>query len=669
VDLIKILRQHLGLSIFLLLLLGGAGGFLVHERDVVKYSTFAEVHVARNFQRMLQADREMELRNMQEYDTFRNEQIALMLRPDVLAEGLRRAGQLDAGVWGEPEFGRDGVLAGFAMALDISFLRNTYRISLELSGPDPEVLKPALDGLLSAFLDAHRAEFSFEQDKRPEILRESLAKQDAAISVKRAKLKSLAEELKVLDFQGGDANPWVTPLENARLALVEAERGASSLRLELAAEDSSANLDAELNMVLLGGAESVSVGLAQIVGPLIERRGEIKSRLLKMNSGHAARLGLEQEVKSLEAQVADLLKRHIEASRVSKENKLQYAEASIEQLAKEVKDLGLSATNFVSAFQEGVVLETALAENLARRAELNSRLNFFEIETKSPSYVRVVQAATEVDPAGESKLIRNSVVVVFLAAILAFGLPLLLTLSDKRVHTTRDIEAVFGFPPAIWIPEPKKGAQMRLAQDQIRRFALALDRDQSQSHSRLIQFTEVKSGRGAENVVGSIAKALAGFGRKVLVVDAAAPRRSRTAASYSTVGFLGLMAGKELEVTPKDGWDFLEYGNPMVEKGQVFRGWDDILRKATEDYDMVLIRADPLLGSPDAEQMASSVDLVVLMVEAETQTHGEIQRAGDVLASLHPAAVGTILHNAKIFRSHGYYRELLKEQKALPPNP
>ncbi len=93
-----------------------------------------------------------------------------------------------------------------------------------------------------------------------------------------------------------------------------------------------------------------------------------------------------------------------------------------------------------------------------------------------------------------------------------------------------------------------------------------------------------------------------------------------------------------------------------------------MLREAAAAYDLVLIRADPLLGSADAEHMASSVDLVVLMVEAQAQTRGEVQRAGDVLASLHPSAVGTLLHNAKIFHGRGYYRELLKSRKkALPP--
>jgi polysaccharide biosynthesis transport protein len=667
VDLLDSLRRHIAISFLLFVVLAAAGSYLALQRDVLTFGSSAEVHVARNFQRTLQNDRELELRNTQEYDIFRNEQIGLLTRYDVLEDALSRCNQLESGVWAPLEAGPGAAVVTFASALDVYLLPRTYRISLDLVGTNPEILQPALDALLAAFLDAHRTEFFFDQDQRPVILRAALAEVDASIALKRTAVRELGEQLNVLDFKQNHTNPWIAPLESARLALVETERKEKNLRAELEANPTPTATQADLEMALLGGASGMSEGLAQLVAPLVERRTELVSRLLDMGPGHPGRGDLEQKIKSLESQVEEILQHQAAAANSARDAELAQLTTLVGQLKQEVKDLGASGQAFVTSFQEGMVVEAALGEDLARRTELKSRLSFFEIETKSPSYVRVVQSASAVGTDGVSKLMRNLALVGILAALIAFGLPLMFDFTDKRVHTTQDIEAVFGFPPAIWIPEPKKGAQMNLAEDQIRRFALALDRDQSYARSRLIQFTEVKHGKGAQDVVENIAMALTGFGRKILVVDAAAPRRARLAKNYTTVGFLGLMAGKGLEVISKEGFDFLEYGNPMVESGQVFSGWDDILRDAAGDYDMVLIRADPLLGSPDAEHMASSVDLVVLMVEAERQTRGEIQRAGDVLASLHPAAVGTLLHNAKIFRSHGYYRELLKERKALPP--
>ena len=644
------------------------GGWRVIQTEDLVFSSFAEVHVARNFQRTLQNDRELELRNTQEYDIFRNEQVGLMMRFDVLKDALARCEQLESGVWADQQDGPDAAVISFYRSLDVYLLPRTYRLAVDIYGPNPDILKPALDALLEAFVEAHREEYFFAQDERPVILRNALADIDASIASNRTALRLLAEELNVLSFEENTDNPWVAPLANSRIALVEAERNEKNLQLAVDLESQPDTEERTLEMVLLGMDGEMGSGFEQLVGPLVEQRAISMGKLKDMGPMHPARAEVEKSITNIESQIGDLLRRQTLARQGAQKRKLTEAQTLVVQLKQEVKELEESGLAFVTSFQKGLEVNAALEEDFARRTQLKARLSFFEMETQSPSYVRVVQSASDVDPTGTSDLKRNLAILVFLAFLVAFGLPLVIDLGDKRVHTTQDIEAVFGFPPAIWIPEPKKGAQMHLAQDQIRRFALALDRDQSYAQSRLIQFTEVKAGKNAQKVVEDIAKALSSYGRKVLVVDGAAPRRAKLAKDCNTAGFLGLLAGKGLEVVPRDGWDFLEYGNPLVEKGQVISGWDDILRSAANAYDLVLIMADPLLGSPDAEHMASSVDLVVLMVEAETQTRGEVQRAGDVLASLHPAAVGTILNNAKIFRGHGYYRELLKERKALPPS-
>ncbi len=662
------LRKHWWLSLAILLVVGGGGGFYAFQHDTRRFLSTAEIHVARNFQRTLQNDRELELRNTQEYDIFRNEQIGLLLRPEVLEDALRRCGQLDSGDWAPPEAGPSAAVNAFSRALDVYLLPRTYRIAVDLTGYQPHILQPALNSLLDAFLAAHEREFSFGQDKRPKVLRDALAELDATIEQKRSRLQELAEQLNVLNFQENRANPWLAPLEDARMALVEAEREEKNLRQRLDAEQQIDNNTTHLELVLLGSAEGISQGLVQLLDPLVKQRTEYMSRLMDMAAGHPGRADLEQKIQGIEAQISDILKRQASASRSAREEDLLQAQSLVEQLHQEVDDLEGKAKEFVRAFQEGMVLENSLESDMDRRAKIKSRLDFFEMEAQSPSYVRIALPASVVDPQGASNLLRNLGLVAVITILLALCVPLLLELRDERIHTTQDVEAVLGFAPAIWIPERKKESQRLLAADQIRRFALALDRDQSYGRARLVLFTEVKPSRGVDEMLEDIAQALAGFGRRVLVVDAMAPARPRPASSYATPGFLGLLAGKGLQVLSRNGWDYLEYGNPLLEKGHSLSGWNGILRAAAQDYDMVLIKAGPILVSPDAEHMASSADLVVLVVEAETQTRGEVHRAGDVLAAIQPSAVGTILNNAKVFRGHGYYRELVRERKALPPS-
>lgn len=168
-------------------------------------------------------------------------------------------------------------------------------------------------------------------------------------------------------------------------------------------------------------------------------------------------------------------------------------------------------------------------------------------------------------------------------------------------------------------------------------------------------------------MVDAVAKELASIGRKILVVDAY-PSLRRKETSYATPGFVGLLNGEGLHVLKRSGYDYLEFGN-IGPGGLSITGWDGILRVATSDYDMVLLCSGTILLSPEAEHMATASDLVVLVVEAEKQTRAEVRRAGDILAAIQPASVGSVLINVKVLTGHGYYAELARTQKALPPGP
>lgn len=667
-NLFQALRKHILLSLVLLAGFGAGGVYLAQKRETLVFMSTAEIHVERTFQRVLAVDRE-ELRNTQEYDIFRNEQVGLMLRPDVLEDALRRCGQLDNGTWAPAAYGPAASIGVFRDSLDIYLLSRSYRIAVDLIGFNPSALQPALDALLEAFVDAHDKEFSFANDDRPESLREILATLDAEIKSKRDQVKILAEKLNVLNFQDSRTNPWLIPLENARLAQVEAGREERRLRRELEEAGEATVNPSDLDLVLLGGAEAVGENLALMVSPLVQERAGLLGRLLNMGPGHPARADLEKRVSAIETQIQDVLQRQAKVDRATMAKNLQLATIKISQLDDEVVDLEGRARDFVTSFQDGVVVETSLLADMEQRKLIVDRLSHFEIEAKSPSYVRVALAASQVDFRGQSNLTRNYGIVGLVAFLIAFGIPILLEIRDQRIHTTADVHEVLGFAPAIWVPQKKSDSQILLASDQIRRFALALDRDQSYARSRLILFTDVKPAKGTQETIEDIAEALASLGRKILVVDATEPRGLALKKAYATPGFLGLMAGKGLQVLSRDGWDFLEYGNPKIEVGHNLSGWNGILRAATQDYDMVLIKGGPLLASPDAEHMASSADLVVLVVEAEVQVRGEVHRAGDVLAAIQPSSVGSILINAKVFSGHGYYRDLVKERKALPPGP
>jgi len=74
----------------------------------------------------------------------------------------------------------------------------------------------------------------------------------------------------------------------------------------------------------------------------------------------------------------------------------------------------------------------------------------------------------------------------------------------------------------------------------------------------------------------------------------------------------------------------------------------EVLKVGAESYDLVLIDLPPILLSVDAEYVARTADVVVLVVEAGATTEAQARRAAKALERLEPRAVAAVLNRAQI---------------------
>jgi succinoglycan biosynthesis transport protein ExoP len=657
------LRVHWKLSLLLFVLAAVGLGKLAMDRDQVVYTSYATLQVSRTFQRTLQQDRELDLNSTYDFDSFRNDQVALLYRPDVVKDALQRAGQLGP-PW-VPE-GVDPNLAvlGFSASLNAYAVPRSSRIEISLQSVDAGAVQPALDSLLAAFADAHRSEYFFAADERPGTLRAALTEVELSIEAKRAEIDQLSRELKVTSFDGSTPNPLATALDEARVALATAKRGETEARIDRDALQAQLDAPQDGGTMLAGGADwgALSAGLADVVGPLSARHAELSAELAGLGASHPGRDAIQRQIRGIEEQVDDILANQGRARLQEAETAILRAEAAVAAQQGVLDDLESRNEAFLSKFQRGRILETELPRGLEQRDRLTARLEFFEIEAQSPSYVGVFTPATEVNLQGESSLMRNIALALALAFAFAVVIPVLWDLRDDRVHTIGDVARALGFAPTSWIPAGGSRRLQGLAKGQTRRFAMSLDRDRRRHGAHLVVFAGVK-GQGADlDFVAGVANALGQLGRRVLVIDAADADRGQGKAGG---GLLGLLGGGPLEAVPRAGTgDFLPFGKAQ---GELPPAWDEWIHKvetATQAYDLVLVVAPAILTAPEAEALVAEAPMAVLVVEAESQSLGEVRRAGMVLESLRPQAMGAVLTKAKPFRGRGYYRELARQAGA-----
>jgi polysaccharide biosynthesis transport protein len=668
-DILGSVRTHIALVLFLLFSIGGGAGYLVYVTDSPSYLATGVIHVDRMYQKTLETDRELDLANSRDYDIFRNEQVALLLTPAVLMDALERSGQYDSAYWATEGRSEREIVEDLERSFVIEAIPSSYRIRIELYASNPEIPTPLLSALMESFIEAHRSKFFFAEDRRPEVVRGLLATSNELIKLKRDELRDLSNQLQVLDFARSPRNPWEDDLQDARRDLNQTLRDESERQLEhdalLAALENEGDL---LVLLAQGGTTADTSPLAQALSNLVIERRETEASLEAMGPEHPGRDEAVSRLKKIHPRVQEAMQRFSSARVAESSRVLNLAKSRASSLDADVTGLTKQSSEYVRLYQRGIDLEREIVDELPRNHQLRDRLAFFELEAQSPGFVNVAREASEVDPNGESKLMRNLALVLFLALMIALGIPVLIDMLDNKVHTTRDVESALGIPPAAWFPHSSARStetKRLFAANQVRRLAMLMDNEDRQFSPHITLFTEVRPGEGMPQLVAESAQTLSEIGRRVLVIDARPTFKSseNKATPLRGNGFRGLLAGDGLAPESRGAWDYLPYGVASHGHATSLSSWNRVVRDACKDYELVLIVVSPLLISPEAEYMVASADLVLVVAEAEKQTLGELRRAGEILARLRPAAVGSVLNRVRVFRNRGYYKQMLKDSR------
>ena len=81
----------------------------------------------------------------------------------------------------------------------------------------------------------------------------------------------------------------------------------------------------------------------------------------------------------------------------------------------------------------------------------------------------------------------------------------------------------------------------------------------------------------------------------------------------------------------------------------------------SQQYDFVLIDLPPVLLSADAELLIDALGQVLMVLEAQSVSKGEVTRAKRLLEKLDPEAVGLFVSDIPVFQQGGYMKELMVE--------
>jgi len=312
------------------------------------------------------------------------------------------------------------------------------------------------------------------------------------------------------------------------------------------------------------------------------------------------------------------------------------------------------ASQFASSFREAMYYTGEIKKREQELTDMRARTNYLDTESNALGFTRLITPALPaITPQGVGK---TKVLLGLLLASLALMLliPLAMDFLDKRVITVGDAEKAMQIPAAAWLVDECDAATSILIQDQLRRFASTLRRNQERGARNVYSFSSVKVGGGTTSTVLELARTLVELGSRTLVIDADS-LTGASALSSDAPGLTDLMIGKitaHQAITPQRHFgmqlNVVPYGlatDSGIKRLDVFKA---ALKTWREQFDMVLIDLPPLLPSADAELLIDAIGQVFMLVEAEVLTKAEVVQARVQLERMDPDAVGLIVNRVPV---------------------
>ena len=326
--------------------------------------------------------------------------------------------------------------------LDVKPSRESNVITINYKSPDPRFAAALANAFAQAYIattlelrvDPAKQFTSFFTAQTKEA-REALERAQAKVSAfQRAKGIIATDER--LDVENARLNELSSQL--VQIQAISSESGSR----QAAAQGSQADrLQEVLNNPLIAGLKA----------DLTRSEARLQELNAKFGDNHPQVIEAKANIAELRTRIDSEIRRVTSGVGVTNTiNKQREAQVKRELDAQRAKVLQMKAVR-----DEGQVLVREVESAQRSYDGLMARLNQTALESQSTqSYANMLTQAQPPAEHASPKLLLNTALAVFLGALLAVGVALLLELSDRRVRAPEDVVAALGLPVLGVLPKP-----------------------------------------------------------------------------------------------------------------------------------------------------------------------------------------------------------------------
>lgn len=306
------------------------------------------------------------------------------------------------------------------------------------------------------------------------------------------------------------------------------------------------------------------------------------------------------------------------------------------------------------------------------RGQYNALLQRFKevsiVSGISESQVALVDKA-EPPAAPYAPDIRNAIALgLFLAFGIGIATAMLVEFIDDTIKAPEDVKAKLGLPTIGVIPKMPFGEEIleslldprSSATDAFGSARAALQFSTPVGPPRSLLITGNRPSEGKTSCVTGLALAFASIGRRVLVIDADMRRPSFAAEDETSIGLSGLLTTNqpimpEIVQGKTAGVHLMPAGVTPPNPSELLSSprFAQIITEASDEFDIVLVDAPPVLDFADAPILASVCEGTLLVVQAGALRTPAVKRTLDRLHSSNANVLGVLLTKFDVKRT-GY---------------
>lgn len=635
-------------------------GLAVMLRHKPTYSATSTIYVSPNFPKTLTDDREQQY----QYETYIQEEMHTVTRYDVLADAIRK---LPPGTWRPSYETEQSAVARLQNALDISRVGTTYQVEINLMGSHPDRLADIVNAVTNTYIEKAKDEEFYGRDERLETLRQERKRLQSELDARLQEQADIAKSLGVAIVGGDGSNPFDNQLGAVRDELTKAHEQRIQAEAQLSAienGDTSAP-----NSALSAAADEIIAGDPQLTSlktSLGQKRSELLGTLAGLTPNNPLRKQTEQQLAETEAELQKM-QSSLRAKAAARLEEKLHAEvnraATVEsRLLHDLQHETSAATTAAPKFQRSDEIKAEIERLQARYNIVDDRIGNLELEGSSPGSVHLFQPAmTPLAPA-PSKARKFLPLLFPISILLGIAAAVLVDLLDPHLYTGGDVEGVMGFSPVGVLLDDREVTQLVYDECALR-LAAGIDHAAHAAGVRTFVVTGTGSGAGTSTIVGHLGSTLAKLGRKTLTIDASG---NTNPVAYATVNLTD--AGRRADSHTGTGTELQSTVVPQPLNSKILPLATSFMAKAfqelTNEYDIVLIDAAPLLISAETEYLARFADVTILVGESAKTKKAELKRTARLLERLNVGGVAVIINKVGLLRAEKTLKHDLAEFEA-----